>query len=274
MTSANSSSLDLHGLLCQTLTQLRNRWPHDWPGLPVVLNACIAKHWPNAHPVSRDAVAMLDAALAMAEHMEVLARHLAYEPHYHNRLHTADALVSLTWLLHALQAQGHAVPDDWAACLLLSVTSHDVLHPGGANSHLQEFEWQSVEQLKRMATRHGVSAQWLDTASHLILHTDPSLVAANHDKVTHHPFVMSKDWAVVLMNEADILASATSNFGPPLGTALASEWEYRQHPLHAVVGTDAGRLQFLSSLRFSSPASRALRLPQEVAQQIANLNSQ
>ena len=61
MTSANSSSLDLYSLLCQTLAQLRNRWPHDWPGLPVVLNACIAKHWPNARPVSRDAVAMLDA---------------------------------------------------------------------------------------------------------------------------------------------------------------------------------------------------------------------
>ena len=272
MTSASSSSLDFHGLLCQTLTQLRNRWPLGWPGLPVVLNACVAKHWPNARPASPDAVTVLDAALAMAEHMEVLARHSAYEPHYHNRLHTADALVSLAWLLHALQAQGYAVADDWAACLLLSVTSHDALHPGGANSHLQEFEWQSVQLLQRMATQHGVSAQWLDTASHLILHTDPALVAANHDKVKHHRFEMRKDWAVVLMNEADILASATESFGPQLGHALASEWEYRQHPLHAVVGTDAGRLQFLSALRFSTPASMALHLPHDVAQQIANLS--
>jgi hypothetical protein len=126
--------------------------------------------------------------------------------------------------------------------------------------------------LQRMATQHGVSAQWLDTASHLILHTDPALVAANHDKVKHHRFEMRKDWAVVLMNEADILASATESFGPQLGHALASEWEYRQHPLHAVVGTDAGRLQFLSSLRFSTPASMALHLPHDVAQQIANLS--
>ena len=75
MTSASSSSLDFHGLLCQTLTQLRNRGPHDWPGLPVVLNACVAKHWPTSRPASRDAVAMLDAAMGVAEHMEVLARH-------------------------------------------------------------------------------------------------------------------------------------------------------------------------------------------------------
>lgn len=240
----------------------------------MVLNACVEKHWPHARPVSRDSMAMLDTAIAMAEHMETFARNSKYEPHYHNRLHTADALVSLTWLMQALQAQGYGVPDDWAACLLLCVTSHDVLHPGGANSYLQEFESQSVEQLKRLATQFGVSEPWLDTASYLILHTDPSLVTANHDKVAHRAFVMNQDWAVVLMNEADILASATKAFGPKLGNALASEWEYRKHPLHALVGTDAGRMQFLSSLRFSTPASKALYLPQEVAQQIANLNQQ
>lgn len=274
MTESTDAQLDFHGLLCQTLTNLRSRWPHDWPGLPVVLNACLAHRWPDALPSSREATVMLDTALAMAEHMEILARTSSYEPHYHNRLHTADALVSLSWLLKALDAKGFEVPDDWAACLLLSVTSHDVLHPGGANSRLQEFELQSVERLKRIASFHGVSAHWLDTASFLILHTDPTLVAANHNKVKHCPFVMNQDWAVVLMNEADILASATQTFGPKLGNALASEWQVRQHPLHSVVGTDAGRLQFLSSLRFSTPASMALHLPTEVAQQIAALHQQ
>ncbi|MFM7698129.1 MAG: hypothetical protein ACKO69_05060 [Limnohabitans sp.] len=271
MTETNDPTVDFHGQLCQTLTNLRLRWPRDWPGLSVVLNACLSQRWPSALPKSREATAMLDTALAMAEHMEVLARTSTYEPHYHNRLHTADALVSLCWLLQALQAHGHAVSDDWTACLLMSVTSHDVLHPGGANSHLQAFESQSVALLTRMAKQHGVTKEWLDTASHLILHTDPTLVAANHDNVKHRPFVMNKAWAVVLMNEADILASATASFGPQLGRALASEWEYRQHPLHAVVGTDAGRLQFLSTLRFSTPASMALKMPAEVAQQMAYL---
>jgi hypothetical protein len=274
MTETTKTSLDFHGLLCQTLTNLRSRWPHNWPGLPVVLNACMAHRLSDSLPSSLKAVAMLDTAMAMAEHMEALARSSTYEPHYHNRLHTADAMVSLCWLLQALKNKGHQVSDDWTACLLLAVTSHDVLHPGGANKYLQEFELQSVELLKRMATRHGVSVEWLDTASHLILHTDPTLVAANHDKVKHHPFVMNQDWAVVLMNEADILASATATFGPQLGNALASEWQVRQHPLHPLVGTDAGRLQFLSSLRFSTPASMALHLPQEVAQQVAGLHQQ
>ena len=137
MTATIHSTPDWHGKLCQTLTHLRERWPHDWPGLPVVLSACIAQRWPMAAPATADAVAMLNAAKAMAAHMESIALSTSYEPHYHNRLHTADALVSVCWLTHALQHEGHDVPDDWMACLLLAVTSHDVLHPGGANRYAQ-----------------------------------------------------------------------------------------------------------------------------------------
>lgn len=273
MTEPQIASPDGYRLLCQTLAHLRDRWPQDWPGLPVVLDACHAQLWPNQPPHSPDAIAMRHAALAMARHMEDLARHIDHEPDYHNRLHTADALVSLCWLLLVLKAQGHAVSDEWTACLLLAVTSHDVLHPGGANSHLQEFEQQSVNLLQRLANEHQVSAHWLAIASHLILHTDPALVAANHDKVQHTPFAMNRDWATVLMNEADILASATHRFGPSLGRALADEWQWRQHPLHAVVGTDAGRLNFLSTLRFSTPASLAMHLPEQVAAQRSTLQA-
>ena len=148
------------------------------------------------------------------------------------------------------------------------------LHPGGANSYLQEFEQQSVQLLTHMSQESGVSAHWLNIAAHLILHTDPTLVAANHDKVSQKPFVMNLDWAVVLMNEADILASATEEFGTLLGKALANEWQARDHPLHHVVGSDAGRLHFLSSLRFSTPASETFHLPQSVSQQIKQLRIQ
>lgn len=274
MTATIHSTPDWHGKLCQTLTHLRERWPHDWPGLPVVLSACIAQRWPMAAPASADAVAMLNAAKAMAQHMESIALSTSYEPHYHNRLHTADALVSVCWLTHALQHEGHDVPDDWMACLLLAVTSHDVLHPGGANRYLQEFEQQSVRLLRGMTAVHGVPDTWTEMVSHLILHTDPSLVPDNHHQVAQRSFMFDPDWAVVLMNEADILASATAEFGPGLGHALAHEWQTRQHPLHSVVGTDAGRLQFLSSLRFSTPASLALNMPSEVARQITQLQGQ
>ena len=74
----------------------------------------------------------------------------------------------------------------------------------------------------------------------------------------------------MLLNEADILASATSRYGPDLGLALAEEWALKDHPLHSFVGTAKGRLQFLSGLRFSTPASRAFRIQESVAQQIAH----
>ena len=270
----HASSLDWQAALCQTLDNLRSRWPADWPGLPTVLDACVAQLWPQPPSLTPLPQQMLGIAKTMAVQMESLALTTSYEPHYHNRLHTADALVSLCWLLKALGSQQHAVPDEWAAALLLAVTSHDALHPGGANKHLHEFEQQSAGLFQQLAAAQGLSAQWVEVVTQLILRTDPSQVAANHDKVAHTAFVFNLDWAVVLMNEADILASATATVGPQLGQQLASEWERRQHPLHKVVGSDAGRLQFLSSLRFSTPASHTLCMPQTVASQMAQLKAQ
>jgi hypothetical protein len=67
------------------------------------------------------------------------------------------------------------------------------------------------------------------------------------------------------------LASTTSRYGPELGQALAQEWALKNHPLHQVVGTPQGRLQFLSSLRFSSPAAEAFQIAHHVAEQITSL---
>lgn len=271
MSDSTSHSVNWHDMLIHTLSNLRNAWPKDWPGLPVVLTSCMTQLWPSSLPREHDTAALLNAALDMAKRIESIAGTAAYEPQYHNRLHTADALVSVCCMLQALRHTGHHVPNEWAACLLLAVTSHDVLHPGGANSYLQEFEQQSVQLLTQMTQDSGVSARWVNIAAHLILHTDPTLVVANHDKVSQKPFVMDLDWAVVLMNEADILASATEEFGTLLGKALANEWQAREHPLHHVVGSDAGRLHFLSSLRFSTPVSDTFRLPQSVSEQINRL---
>jgi len=274
MSDSTAHSVNWHDMLIQTLSHLRKAWPTDWPGLPVVLTSCMRQLWPSSLPREHDTAALLNAALVMANRIESITKTASYEPQYHNRLHTADALVSVCCMLQALRNTGHHVPNEWAACLLLAVTSHDALHPGGANSYLQEFEQQSVQLLTHMSQESGVSAHWLNIAAHLILHTDPTLVAANHDKVSQKPFVMNLDWAVVLMNEADILASATEEFGTLLGKALANEWQARDHPLHHVVGSDAGRLHFLSSLRFSTPASETFHLPQSLSQQIKQLRIQ
>lgn len=254
-----------------TLDNLRSVWPHAWPGLSVVLTSCVHRLWPEQAPSpSSTGGQMIQAALAMALHMEDIAAQSSYEPQYHHRLHTADALTALCLLIQALQAQGIAVDDDWSTALLLAVISHDVLHPGGANSFTQEFERRSVKEMQGIAQAFQIDKAWLQRVSELILRTDPTLVAGNHDKVKNTPFVMNLDWACVLLNEADILASASSRFGPELGQNLAQEWALKNHPLHSVVGTAEGRLQFLTGLRFSTPASEAFRMQESVAKQLAH----
>jgi hypothetical protein len=161
-----------------------------------------------------------------------------------------------------------AVDDDWSVALLLAVISHDVLHPGGANRFAQEFERRSVKEMQGIAQAFQIDKTWLQRVSELILRTDPTLVAGNHDKVKNTSFVMNLDWACVLLNEADILASATSRYGPELGQDLAQEWALKNHPLHSFVGSAEGRLQFLSGLRFSTPASEAFRMKESVAKQL------
>ena len=259
-------------LYIDTLYNLRSQWPNAWPGLPVVLNACIHSLWPEGSPQSgSQAQTLLRAAKNMASHMEDVADASSYEPNYHNRLHTADALTAICLLMQSLKAQKFKLSDEWTAALLLAVSSHDVLHPGGANGFLQELERRSAKEMQYIATPLGIDVVWLQRVRELILRTDPTLVAANHDLVKDTLFEMNLDWACVLINEADILASATSRYGPELGHALAQEWALKNHPLHQVVGTPQGRLQFLSSLRFSSPAAKRFGMAHHVAEQIMSL---
>ena len=270
-TTQTIEAVDWLNIYAATLNNLRGKWPHDWPGLPVVLQACIQNLWPQHPPVDLDANLMLKAAHAMAQHMEQVAHQSDFEPQYHNRLHTADALSAACLLMQCLQSQGHDLPDDWMAAVLLAVTSHDVLHPGGANGFLQEFEQRSALEMHHLAQGMGLSTLWLTRVGELILRTDPTLVAGNHDKVKDQAFEMNLDWACVLINEADILASATASHGIELGHDLAAEWAVKNHPLHSVVGTPQGRKHFLSSLRFSTPASEAFQMRSHVAAQLEKL---
>lgn len=56
----------------------------------------------------------------------------------------------------------------------------------------------------------------------------------------------------------DIMASASSTFGPSLYQALSAEWEAIQFSAYATVATEAGRRQFLSSIKFSNASARLL----------------
>ena len=270
---SSASHVHLYPLLLQTFSHLRESWNSDWMGLPRVLKGCHDfVESPIAGFASSEAQALLTCALALSQQME-LKVDAATEPSYHNRLHTADVLCSMAVLLEAMNQKGSVCSAEWVAALLLTVTAHDYLHPGGANSTPQELEWRTVKALKLFFVKHPVPAIWQERIQHMILQTDPALVDANHEKVAGRAFEMDLDWACVLMNEADILASATDAFGPTLGEQLAAEWQMKNLPLHATVGQQQGRLAFLKSLQFSTPGSLSLQFAQRVSAQVAMLSA-
>jgi hypothetical protein len=78
----------------------------------------------------------------------------------------------------------------------------------------------------------------------------------------------------VLLNEADIFISATSEFGPGLSDALAREWQCAGFAGHTRVATKSGRADFLRAARFSSPAAKALGIQVQVEQQLTSLKQQ
>ena len=75
----------------------------------------------------------------------------------------------------------------------------------------------------------------------------------------------------LLLNEADIMASASPVFGPRLSRALAAEWELIGFAAYRSVATPQGRSAFLQSIEFSSPSAGVLGAEQRVSQQLADV---
>ncbi len=75
-------------------------------------------------------------------------------------------------------------------------------------------------------------------------------------------------WLCVLLNEADVMASGSSKYGPELGESLAQEWRLIDFPLQASVASLEGRKTFLQQLLFSSPSSLVLGLSERIATEI------
>ena len=249
---------------------LRQQWPTHWEGLPSILTQC-QQALKLSNTTDPDAMALNQFAWQVANAMENQALKIAYaEPSYHNRLHTADVLVSLTTLLrslHALTPSPQAAV--WSSALLAAAVAHDYQHPGGVNQSLFEIETASWQGIVGLSSR--VPAHWRACIEVLILRTDPQVVAENHQCVADQAFEWSTAWAQVLLNEADILVSATAEFGPGLSEALAKEWAHVGFAAHATVATPAGRAFFLRSARFSSPAAKDLGLPRLVQDQLISL---
>lgn len=146
----------------------------------------------------------------------------------------------------------------WQAALLLIAVAHDLHHPGRVNRHTSDIESASVNALLPLMLSMNLSDAWIDSIRTVILRSDFNLVRENHVRVAGLPFQWSSDWATVLLNEADIMASASADFGPALSLALSKEWEAIQFTPHATVAIKSGRRQFLSNIQFSSYSARTL----------------
>ena len=200
---------------------------------------------------------LLNASLRVAQEIQTHAI-VSKEPSYHNQWHAADVLCSVVALIKAEEQRGGHVAALWAKSLVLSAVSHDFMHPGGVNMQPFEIEQLSLMHLQDFWRGCGMSVDQLERMRQLVLHTDVSTVPDNHRRVVGREFEFDLDWTTVLMNEADIAASCSPEFGPELDQQLAEEWRNCGHWKESHTVTVEDRQHFLRSVLFSSPASAVL----------------
>lgn len=257
-----------------TLSNLRQAWRGDWPGLPQIVQACANQLGLRAGRMN-DRFHAIDRCLnTLSALMEQEGTELALtrqEPPYHNRLHTADTLVALTTLLlrsRDLDASRHPRRRELEWLGLLAMLGHDFRHPGQINRFPQQIESATVSYLRPIMTQCGVSLADQQEVADLILFTDPLQVPALHRKWRSSAFNLRQlECMAILLEEADILASCLPETGPALGESLKQEWQKAEFAAAKTVATPAGRQGFLQNVLFTSPASQDLGIAQQVANQ-------
>ena len=254
---------------------LRASWTGNWLGMPFVLIECLRFLNFQENNLSEAGRGMLAAAKSVAYEIEKHAENLSEleEPKYHNRLHFADALTSMSVQLSILVALKKEANQDWMACALLTCIAHDFFHPGKVNLVESEIERQSVNFLKPILKSHSVPDEWRKIIDTVIVRSDFAVVHQNHAHVAGKAFEWNLKWLCVLLNEADVMASASAKFGPELGESLAQEWRLIDFPLHSSVASLEGRKNFLKQLIFSSPSSLVLGLGERISEEILSINS-
>jgi hypothetical protein len=227
----------------------------------------------SATSLSSDASQMLLTAKAIAERIEFQCSQSSVEtePKYHNRLHTADVLTSLSILIFIQSKNQGDLDKDWIACALLAAIAHDFEHPGKVNQFESEIESNTMSQLQPFLLTHQVPSHWCNALERAILRSDFALVQKNHELVNGKKFQCDQDWLNVYLNEADVMASATTKFGPQLGNLLAEEWRMINFSAHQTVSTSIGRKAFLKQLVFSSDASKHLQINSKIALELSHL---
>ena len=214
--TASVDGIDLLDSLQQSLLNLRECWPAQWPGLALVFDRCLQRlGWSTAQASPR-LQTLVNCAHEIAANIEGAARALhAAEPAYHNRLHMADTMVCMTHLLLSQRrTQTTRQADACLECIALVVMlGHDYLHNGKVNRFPAELETIAVEQLTPIMAKHQVAQADQEMIAFCILKTDPSGVKQSHGLVAEREFVLEdRDCLAVLVQD--------DKFGNPLFTFI------------------------------------------------------
>ena len=262
---------------------VRSVWPGKWPGIPMLFDSCVRYLGGVSNQIPRNSriKALQRCANRIAGMLEIVganAENTGVEPAYHNRLHTGLALVSLTALLDSNRKQVQHPPNSLTETeylLLLTMLSHDYGHPGGRNNFPAELEQKTLELIAPIMKSSGLSKSDQKRIGEIILKTDPVSVSAAHVEAQKLSFDIKKfEWQCVLIQEADVLASALPEMGQFLTECLAREWSYVDVELASGLLSPEGRESFLQyGALFSSPASNRLGIPEVVFRQLAALRS-
>jgi hypothetical protein len=251
--------------LTASLRNLRRAWPQPWPGLPLVFENAWDQLGLSAPGVGQPVQALRAFGRAVVDQVEAdgAQRHsLGQEPAYHNRLHIADTLVCMTYLLRisaGLDVAGAREPSVAARALCI-MAGHDFLHPGGSNSVPAEFEARAVQDLQPLMAAAGLQVQDQQVLAHCIMATDPARVKGFHLQVREQAFDLREpDCLAVLVQEADILASTLPLTSRGLTLSLSREWAPKQPEAAGKLLLPQNRLLFLEhAALFSSPAARQM----------------
>lgn len=262
------------------LHNLRRPWPQNWPGLSLVFERSwqqLALGKPRAGSRTH-ALYQFGQTVALQVEQDGAQRHAqGTEPAYHNRLHIADTLVCMTYLIRACRALGIAGADQApiGALALAIMAGHDFLHPGGSNATPSEFESRAVSDLQPLMQSAGLNPADRDSLAHCILATDPTRVKAFHVDVRTRTFDLGqRDCLAVLVQEADILASTLPKTQEGLTQALSREWAPTQPTAAERLLLPQNRLLFLEhAALFSSPAALMLGLDKVKGRQMSNIKN-
>jgi len=260
------------------LQSLQQAWPAQWPGIELVVQQTLDR-MQQAYPPTREAasLAITHCMLHLAGVIEadgVSKAQLGKEPCYHNRLHMAQAFVSMSCLLLTQRELAAEPPSPANAhrelLALLAMLAHDLFHTGLQNQTPVEIEQLAVHGLQPHLATFGVQAQDQADITLIILHTDPALSAQVHLYCQGKVFDLADNQCLCLLAvEADILASALPDLGPQLTQFLAQEWAPHYPEASQNLLRPTARAVFLRHLAlFTSQPSVLLGLPALVRDQL------